>query len=70
MTYRFQSLLLQVSFKTPAKRRCHWLAGFQSLLLQVSFKTIRDRELRRQEEWFQSLLLQVSFKTGNQLLLH
>jgi len=35
----FQSLLLQVSFKTTS-RRCRLIAAFQSLLLQVSFKTI------------------------------
>ena len=36
--YAFQSLLLQVSFKTSLVRR-RIEAAFQSLLLQVSFKT-------------------------------
>ena len=59
----FQSLLLQVSFKTAIRSADGRVVAFQSLLLQVSFKTPR-----RQPAWaagmsFQSLLLQVSFKT-------
>jgi len=35
----FQSLLVQVSFKTIAGAIAEELPGFQSLLVQVSFKT-------------------------------
>ncbi len=60
---RFQSLLVQVSFKTTsAQGRCG-IPLFQSLLVQVSFKTQILRQHHITYRLFQSLLVQVSFKT-------
>jgi len=59
----FQSLLVQVSFKTAARTTGLGASRFQSLLVQVSFKTgcgVDSGDV----EAFQSLLVQVSFKTA------
>ena len=62
ITLKFQSLLLQVSFKTSPRPLWTVSVRFQSLLLQVSFKTTVAAEVDYVSA-FQSLLLQVSFKT-------
>ncbi len=59
----FQSLLVQVSFKTRDVLRVSRRQRFQSLLVQVSFKTRALPQMPCGRAPFQSLLVQVSFKT-------